>query len=140
MEVEVPDDLTPEQVVSWLDNLEIWIGNADIKDCFLREKITRKLARYFCLEPLTAREANVFDIDGVSVEASELVWPCLSSLAPGFSWALYFAQKRGGKNQLNDCGIAPSTLMRDRGAPVVIREGMDLHSYLYVDNLGRIGF
>lgn len=120
-------------------DLEVWLGTADISDCFHRLRIDPVFASYFCLPPVTAREARLTELRGEELCPSAQVWPCLAALPMGFSWSLYFAQ-RAGEHQVSQVPrLRTSAWMRDRGPPAVLGGQATLHHYLYVDNLGILG-
>ena len=92
-------------------------------------------------------------IDGVPVAADQLVFPMPASLPMGCSWSLYFAQAVSEHLMSEIPLLAQSTLLRDRGLPLVIRsfaqdgekheKGPDLPAgdpchYVDVDNLGAM--
>ena len=119
----------------WNEGFEVWGGIADVKDCFYRMKIPHELSRYFCLPPITRREAGLGDDDS-------LVWPGIAVLPMGFSWSLFLAQL------INEDVVVTTPLMGgtqklvDRGEPCVLTgegEGWRRSFYVYVDNLGILG-
>ena len=140
---------------------ELHVGLSDIRDCFHRLKQPRWLQEYFCFDPVPASWVGLQGqmLDGVKLQGSDLVYPMPSSLPMGCSWSLYFAQTLSEKLMGQVGALSESTLLRDRGLPLVIKslspgdalsdrqpdghrqgnrslpEGDPRH-YVYVDNLG----
>ena len=142
--IEVVCDDTIFADISALDNLEVFIGLSDVKDCFHRMRVPSWLARYFAWDAVTAATVGMtgVELEGKVLAANDLIFPCAGSLCQGFSWSLYFAQKA---NEYLAGSISPLTdakLASDRGGPVILHVSKDVdssaHFYVYVDNLGVI--
>ena len=76
----------------------------DIRDCFYQFSVPEALSAYLCLRPLTAAQAGVTSVDGVSVSPSSLVYPQIRALPMGFNYALHWAQT-AHLNVLNRCQL-----------------------------------
>ncbi|CAE7243495.1 pksN [Symbiodinium natans] len=137
---------------------ELHVGLSDIRDCFHRLKQPRWLQEFFCFDPVPAKWVGLSgqELGGTQLKPDDLVYPMPSSLPMGCSWSLYFAQTISEKLMGEVKGLEQSSLLRDRGPPLVIKvprellEGRsdpgpgagkprpegDPRHYVYVDNLG----
>ena len=142
IEVVFDDGAMPDHEM--LDALTVFIGLSDVRDCFHRMRVPGWLARYFAWEPVAAHVVGLtgLELEGKTLVFNDVVWPCAGSLCQGFSWSLFFAQRAneflsGNVSPLQDCRLA-----NDRGGPIILKVGKDVHSspyhYVYVDNLGVI--
>lgn len=95
IEVEVPVCESSKDAQSLAEQISMWIGLADISDCFHRLGISEDLSKFFCLEPVRASDFNISVCEGELLVESDLVWPCLSALPMGFNWSMYWAQSCG---------------------------------------------
>ncbi|CAK0856481.1 unnamed protein product, partial [Prorocentrum cordatum] len=128
-----------EDLRAALEAQQVYIGMADVKDCFHRMRIDSALSRYFCLPPVKAGAFGVTEVGGAKAQASTAIYPCWQVLPMGFSWSLYFAQRaneevsRRGSPPLREPGLS------DHGPPLVFapdRAPREIRHYVYVDNLG----
>ena len=72
---------------------ELHFSIQDIADCFYQFAIDGRLQKYFALMPVTAGEVGVQELEGKKVAYDRLIYPCLSVLPMGFSWALHWTQQ-----------------------------------------------
>ncbi|CAK0809169.1 unnamed protein product [Prorocentrum cordatum] len=70
----------------------VYSASFDIEDYFHELRIDEDLSQYFALPAVRASAVGVESIDGVKVDARELIYPALQSLPMGFSWAMWAAQ------------------------------------------------
>ena len=75
------------------DGKGLFYSSHDVSDCFYQFRIPRALARFFGLLPVAASKIGVTRIDGLPVSPEELVYPLLTVLPMGFSFALHWAQQ-----------------------------------------------
>ena len=147
VEVELEAGIDPysEEGKQALEAVELVLGIGDIADAFHRFKIDREFAAYFGLMDVTAKEIGVVgqDFGWGPVGADEVLVPCFNSLPMGFAWSLYFCQVTAEHLVATTTHMATSTVLSDRGSPMVIRVNrngaMDVNyhaHYVYVDNIG----
>ena len=152
IEVLVPDDFDPssEAGIKLMRDLEMTLGVADVSDAFHNMRIPWHLSRYFALMPLTAGEAGLVGqtLGGVVLDNKDLVSPAAGSLPMGFSWSLFFCQATT-EGKMRSCGsLDDKTLLQDRLPPPVFDVAAAQRdcrtagkvAYVYVDNLGVLGF
>ncbi|CAK0862261.1 unnamed protein product [Prorocentrum cordatum] len=74
--------------------LPIFLGKADVKDCFHRMMFGNHLSKYFCYSGGLAKELGIVGqlVEGVPARADDYLWPCALALPMGWTWSLYFAQ------------------------------------------------
>ena len=77
---------------------DVFIASADIKACFYQCGISPELSRWFCLPPVTREEAILLGLKtagGKDVDSgfSSKVWPALTVLPAGFSWAFWLVSR-----------------------------------------------
>ena len=145
IEIAAPTDLQPG-TAAFEDHLRrqgLFFGLADVKDCFHRMRQPAWLSKYFCWDPIPARWMKGLvgtDLEGFQVKATDYVYPMPASLCMGFSWSLYFAQRANEHLMTQIPSLSESTLVSDRGPPVVFGPGSTekVRHYVYVDNLGII--
>ena len=103
--------------------LELNIGLSDIRDCFHRLHQPQWMQEYFCLDPIPASWVGLTAhvLDGRTLSGHDLVYLMPSSLPMGCSWSLYFAQMISEKLVSEVKALEASSLLRDRGPPLVIR-------------------
>jgi hypothetical protein len=103
------------------------------------------LAEYFCFKPIRAHWVGLTGtmLDGHRLGPNDVIYPMPGSLCMGFSWSLYFCQRINEYQCSLTRSLKDSTLVRDKGEPVVFRsEQVRRHGepgsrhYVYVDNLG----
>ena len=98
---------------------DLFIGGADIQDCFYACKIPPELSRYFCLsQDITVGEARAITgeclpdwMDGLNDGA--VVSPCINVLPMGYSWSFYLVQKLHEQQTLSTLGLKPTQLVID---------------------------
>ena len=134
-----------DDFVAELASLNIHIGLSDVKDCFHRLRQPKWLAEYFCLKPIRASWVGLQgqNLDGKKLKANDIVYPMPGSLCMGFSWSLFFSQKINEYQCSLTKTLACSTLIQDKGEPVVFKseacrgsDSQGIRHYVYVDNLG----
>ena len=139
VEIEVPVCKSRSDADEVVEQLQMWIGMADISDCFHRLGISSDLSRYFCLDPVAAQELDVVHCEGHDLAKDELVLPCLAALPMGFNWSMFWAQS-ASENQLASVStLGPCRIIRSRDPALVFSESSGIRYYLYVDNLGVLG-
>ena len=151
IEIELPADVDfdSEEGRRVLENLEIYLGNGDVKDAFHRFRLRRDFALWFGVGSASAGELRLVgqQVDGEVVgfhDTLDLVW---TSLPMGFSWSLFFCQHVIQDVACKALDQSRSLLMADRSPPAVFRVGADgtpdvdssRAHYVYVDNLGLCG-
>ena len=141
-ELSIQDELFGDNQVQ--SAFEVFLGLSDVRDCFHRMRVPHWMARYFCWKSVPAKTVGMTGkcVDGKILGPLDPIYPCAGSLCQGFSWALYFAQKANQNIAGNVLSLRSSSLVHDRGPPLVLRVrrgvscDLDKHYYVYVDNLG----
>ena len=125
---EASDDLPP-----------IFLGKADVRDCFHRMLFRSTLSKYFCYPGGLGKEFGVTGqlVDGVVVRPDDFIWPCALALPMGWTWSLYFAQVANLGLVESVPAVMSSHVATDRGPPIVLAPGTAWH-YVYVDNVGLL--
>ena len=151
IEIELPADVDfdSDEGRRVLENLEIYLGNGDVKDAFHRFRLRRDFSLWFGVGSASAGEMRLVGqrVDGEIVgfhDTLDLVW---TSLPMGFSWSLFFCQHVIQDVACKALDQSRSLLMADRSPPAVFRVGADgtpdvdssRAHYVYVDNLGLCG-
>ena len=151
IEIELPADVDfdSDEGRRVLENLEIYLGNGDVKDAFHRFRLRRDFALWFGVGSASTGEMRLVGqrVDGEIVgfhDTLDLVW---TSLPMGFSWSLFFCQHVIQDVACKALDQSRSLLMADRSPPAVFRVGADgtpdvdssRAHYVYVDNLGLCG-
>ena len=130
---------------AWIKQLLVYVGVADVDNCFHRLRAPKCLAEFFCLDDVAGEDVGMVGtmLDGEAVLPGERLSPMWLSLAMGFSWSLYFAQMIGehGVDRLGS--LHTGLRIQDVGAPLIFRPEGTWHlidgNYVYVDNLSFIG-
>jgi len=133
--------LSSDELLRLAHGVSLTTGVCDIKDAFYRLRAPAWLRRYFCLPCLLAKDAGITGslVDGARVFANEMIFPMLVPMAMGFAWSLFFCQAAGERLSSSAPGLSRSSLLSDRGRPLVISAvagGDMLRHYIYVDNVG----
>ncbi|CAK0791762.1 unnamed protein product, partial [Prorocentrum cordatum] len=117
--------------------LPIFLGKADVKDCFHRMMFGNHLSKYFCYPGGMAKEFGIVGqlVEGVPARADDYLWPCALALPMGWTWSLYFAQVANLGLVERVPAVASSCVATDRGPPIVLSPTSSWH-YVYVDNVG----
>ncbi|CAK0852231.1 unnamed protein product [Prorocentrum cordatum] len=117
--------------------LPIFLGKADVKDCFHRMMFGNHLSKYFCYPGGLAKEFGIVGqlVEGVPARADDYLWPCALALPMGWTWSLYFAQVANLGLVERVPAAASSCAATDRGPPIVLSPTSSWH-YVYVDNVG----
>ena len=118
----------------------IWVGTADVKDCFHRIGIPRWMSRLFGMPPVQAWELGITEVDGRSVSPADWLYPMPRCLPMGCSWSLFYAQDVDETAAAEV--VSKVELLKDRGRPLVLRvsqHSLQPRYYVYVDNVGVIG-
>ncbi|CAK0833049.1 unnamed protein product, partial [Prorocentrum cordatum] len=78
IEVHMPDAgfSSYEDLRAALQAQQVYIGMADVKDCFHRMRIDSALSQYFCLPPVKAGAFGVAEVEGAKVRASTAIYLC----------------------------------------------------------------
>eukprot|EP00971_Amphidinium_carterae_P017386 342789-Amphidinium_carterae.3 len=126
------------EIPSEFGNEAVEICVSDIKDCFHRFLLPSWLRGYFCLPGVIAGHVGAREADDKAVDSQCMVYPCWNSLPMGWSWSVYFAQEASQSIMLEGTGIQRDLLMTDLCADM--RLGVAPRHYVYIDNLGLIGF
>ena len=118
----------------------IYLGVADVDNCFHRIKIKENLGRYVVLSgAFNARELGVVGhvYDGRVLTPDSLVRVRCAALPMGFGWSLYFAQRINETVMSESDKLAHSALINDDHQSVFFDpRSPELHYFVYVDNLG----
>ena len=118
----------------------IYVALSDVKDCFHRVKQPDWLAKHFCFLPIAAKHLGMVGatLDGQVLEPETEVYPMPGSLAMGFSWSLFFAQRISERLMSQVPSLSHSKLAVDKGEPMYFSDQVPNASYhhVYVDNLG----
>ncbi|CAK0907421.1 unnamed protein product, partial [Prorocentrum cordatum] len=122
-------------VFAGLERVRLYLGMADVKDCFRRLQAPAWHRPYFAWAEVPARVLGLRELDGVQLKPTDAAWPTSASMCMGFAWSLYFAQKTSGRLAAAAPSLRGSALLRDRSPPLVLAEGRPRHC-VYVDNLG----
>ncbi|OLQ04427.1 hypothetical protein AK812_SmicGene12519 [Symbiodinium microadriaticum] len=144
IELVPPPHLAPgsKEFTQFLEQQKIAIGLSDVKDCFHRMKQPRWLSDYFCFDPVPASLVNLAGtmMNGRRLSPDEMIYPAGASLAMGFTWSLFFAQRVSERLVSLAPSLSTSQLVNDRMGTVVLEpdEEAKVHHYVYVDNLGVI--
>ena len=121
-------------------SLPVYLGMADVDNCFHRIRIDEGLGQYFCLPSLfSAKELDIVGqtVSGVTLSASSQVRVCCQSLPMGFGWSLYFAQRINETRMQQSKLLDHSQLVNDNNRTIVFnRRETSLFHFVYVDNLG----
>ncbi|CAK0809789.1 unnamed protein product [Prorocentrum cordatum] len=141
IEVHMPDTgfSSYEDLRAALEAQQVYIGMADVKDCFHRMRIDSALSQYFCLPPVKAGAFGVTEVEGAKVQTSTAIYPCWQVLPMGFSWSLYFAQRANEEVSRRSSALLWGPSLSDHGPPLVLAPGrapQEVRHYVYVDNLG----
>ncbi|CAK0898545.1 unnamed protein product, partial [Prorocentrum cordatum] len=104
------------------DALPIFLGKADVKDCFHRVLFGSHLSKYFCYPGGMAKD---------------YLWPCALALPMGWTWSLCFAKVANLGMVERAPAVASSRVATDRGPPIVLAPSSSWH-YVYVDNVGLL--
>ncbi|CAK0819305.1 unnamed protein product, partial [Prorocentrum cordatum] len=141
IEVHVPDAgfSNYEDLRAALEAQQVYIGMADVKDCFHRMRIDSALSQYFCLPPVMAGAFGVTEVEGTKVQTSTAIYPCWQVLPTGFSWSLYFAQRANEEVSRRSSALLRGPGLSDHGPPLVFAPGrasQEVRHYVHVDNLG----
>ncbi|CAK0828541.1 unnamed protein product, partial [Prorocentrum cordatum] len=141
IEVHVPDAgfSNYEDLRAALEAQQVYIGMADVKDCFHRMRIDSALSQYFCLPPVKAGAFGVTEVEGTKVQTSTAIYPCWQALPMGFSWSLYFAQRANEEVSRRSSALLRGPGLSDHGPPLVFAPGrasQEVRHYVHVDNLG----
>jgi len=126
-------------------NLEIpegetmFVGGADIQDCFYAAQISQELANYFCLShDLHVHEAaEIWGSDFPLNGYSGMVSPCITVLPLGFSWSFYIIQKLHEQSALRSLQSDRNGLILE-GYPPPQLEKNTACAMPYCDNLHSI--
>ena len=149
IEIEVPDSYSRDKAGArdFLASCGISIGVADISDCFHRLVIPAELSRYYCLEPVRAEDVGLVGevVEGRTVVAGEMLYPCPRSLPMGCSWAVYFCQRAAEYQMSQLKSLRQSILVSDKKNRILngsviggVYKGFQSFYYVYIDNLGVI--
>ena len=71
-----------------------WLGQPDVKDAFHRLGMPCYLSTYFGYPGCTAEELKIVGevVDGVNLQAGDVVYPLAKSLPIGFAFGLWICQ------------------------------------------------
>ena len=120
----------------------VYLGMADVDNCFHRIRISDILGRYFTFPGLfSARELGIVGtmFHGAPLVAESQIHICCASLPMGFVWSLYFAHRMNEKRMSEAESLSKSTLVNDIGKIVVIDPFVShLFDCVHVDNSGVI--
>ena len=73
IEVEAPVCESSKDAQSLAEQISMWVGLADISDCFHRLGISEDLSKFFRLEPVRASDFNISVCEGELLVESDLV-------------------------------------------------------------------
>jgi len=151
IEVQLPDDFdfSDPRHLAYLNELEATLGLADVKDAFHRFRIRQFLAVYSGVGRAVANDVGArYYMDGHPIDPRDEVDLCWGSLPMGFSWSLYFCQESNGSRLDDTHGLEQSQRLADRSPAAALAahwhdaglRGRGRAHYLYVDNIGVLGF
>eukprot|EP00971_Amphidinium_carterae_P342539 6481883-Amphidinium_carterae.1 len=115
---------------------KLYCASVDVKNAFYNIALPEPLRDLFCLKPLRAEVLGITEIDNVPVQRHQLIYPQLTVLPMGFSWALYYAQ-RVHRAILSRAGFVDECFITDTNHAV--RRGNVVGTILYVDNVVVVG-
>ena len=72
---------------------DLWFSVQDIADCFYQFRIPEEMSRFFGLLPVPDDAIGLGSVDSTPTAPGELLYPCLSVLPMGFSWAPHWVQE-----------------------------------------------
>ena len=148
-EVEPPEEYSQdaEGARQFLKDEGLYVGTADVMDCFHRLRIPLWLAELYCLRPVPAWQLGLQGkiISGAVVERDTVVYPCPATLPMGCSWSVAFCQDIGEKQAAKVRGLKEARRISDRGDRLLLARfpggraaDSQMYYYVYVDNLGVI--
>ena len=122
-----------------LEALRLYLGIADVKDCFHRMKFEGPISEYFCYEGGYASEFGITQIDGKAVSGDTWIYPAAAVLPMGLAWSLHFAQTANVHAFTSvDC-LRDARFLSDRSTAFVLSRDGPPGRYCYVDNRGVVG-
>ena len=140
-EIEAGFGLTPAELAATAPFPGLFLGSADVENCFHRFLIPPWLSRFFLVdESFSVDELGLVGTSSggrLLARRDEVMVGC-ATLPMGFSWALYFAQ-RADFCLLERALSTTDTVAFDdrRGPPRMAPSNKErLYYYVYVDNLG----
>ena len=115
------------------EEAELHFSIQDIADCFYQFAIDERLQKYFALMPVKAGELGIHEIEGKKVAYDRMIYPCLSVLPMGFSWALHWTQQAHRHLlELGGFGNSSSELLDKHPPPQLDKDKPA--KLIYVDN------
>ena len=112
-------DLTTE------GDVPMYLGMADVDNCFDRIRISESLGQFFVWPgDFSTRELGLVGTiyKGSVLTAASRVRLCCASLPMGFGWSLYFAQKINQERMQESTALAQSTLINDSSGTVIFEQ------------------
>ena len=99
----------------------LYLGSADVRDCFHRLKTPPWMWPYFCLPAVPAQCVGMVGrrLGDRTLQVGDAVIPAWSVLPMGFTWSLYYAQKANEHLAERSLQGAAQRLF-DRGPPLVL--------------------
>eukprot|EP00972_Heterocapsa_arctica_P077356 11408963-Heterocapsa_arctica.AAC.1 len=114
-----------------------------------------EMSKYFCFNAVRACNVGLIgqEVDGHTLSAQDMVFPCAKALPMGFSWSLYFCQQANERIASLAPGVGQHEAVSDKGPPMVFHLGhgangqsltvrdpcSPLQHYIYVDSIGVLG-
>lgn len=122
-EVDLPNDAT------------LFLGGADIQDCFYGVHIPTEMMEFFCFEfDISGADASWVSGGQYTGADDTMVSPCVNVLPMGFSWSFYLVQHIHQHAVLRSLDITEGELFLDARPPPLLHEG-SIYSMPYCDNI-----
>ena len=116
----------------------LWQATADVENCFYNFKMERALGKCFCLPAVPANLCGITHLDGQILMGNAKLYPYLTVLPMGFSWAVWLAQRVNQKMAME--GVPRGLEVVEFGPkPVVLGLDSEVAIYVYADIIGVIG-
>lgn len=123
-----------------LGGLELVFGEGDVSDCFHRLRWQSDICRYFCWPGVRAEEDGVADVDGVSVQPGDWIFPAHGSLPIGFFLGPVLCTALCCSQAFQHTSLVGVALPFRPWGPWVVKPGASSLAHdTYVDNLGVLG-
>ncbi|CAK0818121.1 unnamed protein product [Prorocentrum cordatum] len=109
---------------------ELHVGGADLSDAFYHMQLPPDLRPFFCFRAVRAGAVGCASVNGQAVPPSAMVYPRLSVIPMGWSWALWMCQTVH-ERIVEQAGASPENRIVDKQATPDLHRAC--HSQ-YVDN------
>jgi len=116
---------------------DVFIASGDIDCAFYRLQMPEGLDEYFSLPAVAGHAVGISSLDGVPLAPGETVFPCITVLPMGFSWALHLCQAYL-RNAIDCAGIPVQNVLEDGHAGPWLDEPDDVAAAGCVDNYATV--